>query len=379
MQDEGVNQFLRITNIRVMNTQKHTDPICGMTVENDEFSTEFNGNKYFFCSKGCKDKFMASLSEQRQNHIYDLIIIGGGPAGLTAAVYASVLKIDTFFIASDIGGQAIDTSKIKNYMGFDFISGPMLIQKFKEQFLTEHFLSHKIDRVVSIKKQQEIFEIITLSKVKFNARALIIATGMKKRKLSIPGEDRLQRKGICYSSVHDLDLFKGRQVTVVGGGNSGVQTALDLYEIGCKVTLVTMGKMIADLKTIGKIKGKVKIIEEHLISRINGDETVEGITISSEKTGKQQDLACESVFIQVGFLPNSEFCKDLVELNKNGEIIINPDCSTKTDGLFACGDVTNVYKRIVIASGEGAKAVLTARKYLLQLTKKSNKSNSTTI
>nr|WP_321409129.1 FAD-dependent oxidoreductase [uncultured Carboxylicivirga sp.] len=364
-----------------MQKEKHIDPVCGMEVEHEEFSFEFDGKRYFFCSQGCLDRFQASSSQFAPKQIYDLIIIGGGPAGLTAAVYASVLKIDTFFITSDIGGQAIDTSKIKNYMGFDFISGPMLINKFKDQFLKEHYLSHKIDRVVKLERMNNIFEITTLEQQKLLARAVIVASGMKKRKLSIPGEDRLQRKGICYSSVHDIDMFKGSNVSVVGGGNSGVQTAHDLQQIGCNVTLITMGKMIADPKNIEKIKDNVKIIEEHIITEIQGEDSVEGISIKSEQTGETIYIPCKGVFIQVGFLPNTEFCKDLVNLNEKGEIIIDAECSTSTEGLFACGDVTNVYKRIIIASGEGAKAVLSAKKYLLdkmnQLIESESKKNTT--
>lgn len=342
----------------------HTDPVCGMEIDHEEFTCESEGVKYFFCSQGCLEKFTSSFSENPGKHAYDLIIIGGGPAGLTAAVYASVLKIDTFLITDDIGGQAIDTSKIKNYMGFDFISGPELIRKFKNQFLNEHYLSHKIGHVVKVEKQNKKFEITTQTQEKYSSNAVIVASGMKKRKLGIPGENELQRKGVCYSLVHDIDLFKGSEVIVIGGGNSGVQTATDLKKAGCAVTLVTMGKMIADPKNIEKINNHVRIIEEHILTEILGNDGVEGVVIQSEKTNKKTKLPCKGVFIQVGFLPNTEFCRDLVELNGNGEIIIYPDCSTKTDGLYACGDVTDVFKRIIIASGEGAKAALSVKQYL---------------
>jgi NADH-dependent peroxiredoxin subunit F len=351
----------------------HKDPVCGMEFSHENFTWEFKGERYFFCSQGCLGKFKTSPSELSGKDVFDLIIIGGGPAGLTAAVYASVSKIDTFFITDEIGGQAIDTSRIKNYMGFEFISGPELIRKFKDQFLKEHYLSHKIGRVVNIEHQDERFEITTLKQEKYKANAVIVASGMKKRKLGIPGENRLQRKGICYSLVHDIDLFKGSDVVVIGGGNSGVQTANDLQKAGCTVTLVTMGKMLADPKNIEQIKDNVKIIEGHIISEILGDERVKGVIIQSEKTNEEIRLQCSEVFIQVGFLPNTEFCCDLVNLNENGEITIHPDCSTRTEGLFACGDVTNTYKRIIIASGEGAKAALSVKKHLREKIKQKSK------
>ncbi|MGW8314135.1 MAG: FAD-dependent oxidoreductase [Bacteroidales bacterium] len=344
------------------------DPVCGMEVENEKFSFEYKGKRYYFCSHGCMEKFADSPAEYSWKDIYDLMIIGGGPAGLTAAVYASISKIDTILITNDIGGQAIDSTKIKNYMGFEFITGAELTKKFKDQFLNEHYLAHKIDDVIKIGKHGDEFEIVTKNRENFLSHAVIIATGMKKRKLGIPGEDRLVRKGVSYSSVQDIELFKGLDIVVIGGGNSGVQTADDLSKIGCKVTLVTQGKMIADKKDIDQLKSNkaVKIIEGHDAIEILGEDKVEGVIIQSEESQKKTQLKCEGVFIQVGFLPNTEFCKDIVSLNHDGEIVINPDCSTGTPGLYACGDVTNAYgKRIIIASGEGAKAILSVRKFLL--------------
>ena len=343
------------------------DPVCGMEVESQQFSFEFRGKKYCFCSQGCMKEFTDSPSEYSWKDVYDLIIIGGGPAGLTAAVYASISKIDTFLVAMDIGGQAIDSTKIKNYMGFEFITGNELTKKFRDQFLKEHYLAHKIDEVLHIELRNDKFEIITKKQEKFLSHAVIIATGMKKRKLGIPGEERLVRKGISYSVVQDIALFKGLDIVVIGGGNSGVQTADDLTKIGCKVSLVTKGKMIADKKNIDQLRSneRVKIYEEHDVVEILGENKVEGVILQSEKDFETIHLTCNGVFIQVGFLPNTEFCRDIMSLNKDGEIIINPDCSTSTPGIFACGDVTNAYgKRIIIASGEGAKAILSVKKYL---------------
>ena len=221
-------------------------PVCNMNVDDTKFYSEYNGKTFFFCSDGCLQRFISNPGNFFGNHTFDLIIIGGGPGGLTAAVYASISRIDTFFIANDIGGQAIDSTKIKNYMGFDFISGKMLVDKFKEQFLENHYLAHKLDDVIHIEKQKDGFKITTKSNETFLSKAVIIATGMKKRKLGIKGEDRLQRKGIFYKSVQDISLLEGKDVVVTGGGNSAIQTANDLLNSNCKVTIVTKGKMIAD-------------------------------------------------------------------------------------------------------------------------------------
>jgi alkyl hydroperoxide reductase subunit F len=340
-----------------------------MVVENEDFAFEFEGKKFFFCSAGCRDKFANSPKEFSQKYVYDLVIIGAGPAGLTAAVYASVLKIDTFVVAKDIGGQAIDSTKIKNYMGFDFISGKDLIKKFESQFLHGHYLAHRIDEVAKINRVDKDFEILTKDNHRIFTRAVIIATGMKRRKLGVPGEERLQRRGICYSSMQDIALFKGKDVIVIGGGNSGVQTATDLVKLGCKVMLISQGKLSADKSDIEHLtqSDKVEILEGYIILEINGRDKVESVLIQSHDSLEKKVVACHGVFVQVGFMPNTEFCQGLVNLNEKGEIIINPDCSTNVKGIFACGDVTDCFgKRIVIASGEGAKAALRARRYLLK-------------
>jgi len=352
------------------------DPVCGMGVENEDLSYEYENNRYYFCSKGCFEKFKASPEEFSQRYLYDLVIIGGGPAGLTAAVYASVLKIDTFLITTDIGGQAIDSTKVKNYMGFDFITGKELVDKFKAQFIHEHYLDHKIDEVIKIERIDSDFKLTTRSRGEILARSIIVASGMKRRKLGVPGEERLQRRGISYRSVQDITLFEGLDIVVVGGGNSGVQTANDFVKLGCTVTLVSKGMLTADSTGIMELKKheNVSIMENHDIVEIQGEEKVEGVVIQSLETMKNRTIQCQGVFIQVGLSPNTEICEDFVDLNEKREIIIQPDCSTNVEGIFACGDVTNAFgKRIVIASGEGAKAALSARRYLLNRTKGGNK------
>ncbi len=344
-----------------------------MEIEDEQYRFEHEGTTFYFCSQGCLDKFKSSPNEFTPGYGYDLVIIGGGPAGLTSAVYASLSRINTFLITSEIGGQAIDSSKIKNYMGYDFITGRELIDKFQDQFLNEHYLAHKIDKVIKIEKHHGEFEIFTKGKDRITSKAIIIATGMKKRKLGIPGEDRLQRKGISYSSVHDVGLFKGLDVVVIGGGNSGLQTAEELLKIGCTVTIVTQGKMLADPENIERLANNdnIRILEGNDVLEILGREKVEGIVIQSEESLKTREIPCKAVFIQVGFVPNTEFCGNLLELNREGEVVIDKDCSTNVEGIFACGDVTNVTgKRIIIASGEGAKAVLSAKKYINDAVKK---------
>ncbi len=343
------------------------DPICGMEITNKKIAFEFEGREFLFCSKGCLEKFKNSPKDFSQKYIYDLVIIGAGPAGLTVAVYASVLKMDTFLITKDIGGQAVDGTKIKNYMGFDFVSGKELVKKFKNQFLHEHYLAHKIDDVVKICLRDKEFEILTKEKTIIIARAIIIATGMKRKKLGIPGEERLLRKGVSYSAVQDMALFKDLDVVVAGGGNSGVQTAYELKNIASKINLISKGKLIADQCDIDKLRkeSSIDIFENYDLIKIEGKDRVEGVVVQSYENSEIRYISCRGVFIQVGFIPNTEFCSGIVKLNEKGEIVIKPDCSTSLEGIFACGDVTNCFgKRIVIASGEGAKAALSAKKYL---------------
>lgn len=343
------------------------DPICGMKVESDTFSAVHNDRTYYFCSQGCKDKFKAEIDQYNKSDEYDLVIIGAGPAGLTAAVYASVMRLHTFLISKDIGGQAVDSTKIKNYMGFDFITGPELVEKFTNQFLHRHYIQHIMDEVSSINPKDGDYEIVTRSKNSYRAKAVIIATGMKRRKLGIPGEERLLRKGVSHSALQDTSIFTGKHIVVVGGGNSGVQTAKGLLESACKVKLVEKANITADaseLETLTK-NPDFEMLDKYDVIEIYGEDKVEGVCVQSLEDMAKRKIECSGVFIQVGLIPNTEFCIDLLELNDRGEIKTRPDCSTSAGGIFACGDVTDVFgKRIIIASGEGAKAALAAKKYL---------------
>ncbi|MDD5679664.1 MAG: FAD-dependent oxidoreductase [Candidatus Omnitrophica bacterium] len=344
------------------------DPVCCMEVASTDLSCEFGGKKYFFCSKGCLEKFKLSPADFSRKYCFEMVIVGAGPAGLTAAIHASILKIDTLVITKDMGGQAIDSASIKNYMGFDFITGKELTEKFERQFLEAHYLDHRIDEVVRIDKKGDDFEIITKSKNNVPAKTVIIASGMERRSLGIPGEENLLRKGVSHSLVHDVSSYKGLPVIVIGGGNSGVQTANELKKSGASVTLISKGKLIADETAIEELNsyGKTSVLEGYDAIEIRGSDAVEALVVKKRQDSEKKVIPCRGVFIEVGFMPNTEFCRHLVDLNRKGEIKINYDCSTRTSGLFACGDVTNCFgKRIIIAAGEGAKAALNAKKYLL--------------
>lgn len=341
-----------------------------MDVQNDKFTLECEGKKFYFCSLGDLERFKVDPKYFVGKYAYDLIIVGAGPAGLTAAVYASILNISTFLVTENIGGQPVDSSKIVNYMGFDFISGPELTKKFQDQLIHQHYIDHLIDKVSSIEKGDNLFSVSTSSGRKYQSYTLIIATGMQRRKLNVPGEEKLLRRGVSYVLSQDLSLFTGKTVAIVGGGNSALQGALELVKEKCGVIVVSLTPLTADPTTIEDVKRtpNLVILEECSVIEIEGENSVEDIVVRNLRTDEESRYQVNGVLIAIGQSPNSSLVEHLANLNERKEIVIAADCSTRTPGLFACGDVTNTLdKRIIIASGEGAKAALASRRYLLNL------------
>ena len=334
---------------------------------------ECKGETYYFCSEGCRDKFLKDMSCKRPRTSYDLIIIGGGPAGLTAAVYASTMKVDAFLIAKDLGGQAVDSTKIENYMGFDFITGPELIEKFREQLVRSHYVDHVISDAEKIEPVENGFGVTTAELKTYFAKAVIITTGMTRKKLGVDGEERFQRKGIFYGNIQDLSFVQDKDVAVIGGGNSALQFVENLQSVAGKICLVSATKLTADVTIIERVSdvGSLRIYEEFKVVEFAGNDTLSGITIRKMAGEETVRLPVQGAFIAIGLQPNSSLFSNLVELNDRGEIVIQPDCSTSRPGIFAAGDITNAFgKRIIIASGEGAKAALAARQYLLDIRKR---------
>jgi len=350
------------------------DPICNMEVdEKDALTTECDGQTYYFCSEGCRDRFLKDKACKLPRTTYDLIIIGGGPAGLTAAVYAATLKIDAFLIAKDLGGQAIDSTKIENYMGYDFITGPELTKRFQDQLIRSHYIDHLMSQVEKIEPFEEGFRVITSELRKYTAKALIVATGMTRRKLKIPGEEEFQRRGVFYGNIQDLAFVQGEDAVVVGGGNSAMQIVENLHTVARNIHLVSDSELKADPVIIDRIKRfkNLRIYEGYRTIEFKGNRTLSAVVINKMASDEKLELPAKGVFVAIGLQPNSSLVSDLCDLNERGEIIINPDCSTSYPGIFAAGDVTNAFgKRIIIASGEGAKASMAARQYLLDLRKK---------
>jgi len=302
--------------------------------------------------------------------MYDLIILGGGPAGLAAAVYAARKRIKTLLLSHDIGGQVNWTTGIENYLGYQFIEGSDLIAKFQEQ-VDQFPIDQKIGyKAIRVKKIDGGFEVDSESGDTYQTKAVIIATGKRPRRLNIPGEMELTGRGVTYCAVCDGPVFAGQRVAVIGGGNSALEAALDMVKIADWVDLISLTPLTGDAVLIERLKQaeNITISIEQQIERILGKDLVEGVMVKDIATGQSRTINVSGIFIEIGLSPNADEVKGLIELNGIGEIPVNCGSETSVPGLFAAGDVTNVpEKQIVIAAGEGAKAALAAHRFLQRL------------
>ncbi|MFA5375666.1 MAG: FAD-dependent oxidoreductase [Dehalococcoidia bacterium] len=302
--------------------------------------------------------------------MHELIIIGGGPAGMTAAVYAARKRLDAVLISKDIGGQPMWTGRVENYMGYQYIEGFELMSKFEEQ-VKQFPLEQKIgSQAVSLKRIAGGFEVAADGGEKFQAKAIIVASGKRPRSLNVPGEEKFKGKGVTYCAICDGPIFAGQKVAVIGGGNSALEASDDMSRIAEQVYVVSVTPFTGDKILIEKVRGasNVTAFLEHEVLSIFVGTLVEGIEIRDLKTREQKRLDVGGIFVEIGLIPNSELVKGLTALNEQGEIVVNCRSETNVPGLFAAGDVTNVpEKQIVISAGEGAKAALQAHKYLQRL------------
>jgi len=302
--------------------------------------------------------------------MYELIIIGGGPAGMAAAVYAARKLINTILVTGDIGGQVNWTNGVENYLGYQFIEGDELISKFQQQ-VNQFPIKQKIGlKVTQVKKINGGFEVIPESGESILGKVVILASGKRPRKLNVEGETELVGRGVTYCSICDGPDFTGKKVAVIGGGNSAIEAALDMVIAAEHVDMVSVTPLTGDPIMIEKLLAakNITIYSEQQTEKILGKNAVEGIVIKDLKIGALKQLDVSGVFIEIGLVPNSDMAKDLVKLNQLGEVPVNSSCETEVPGFFAAGDVTNApEKQIIIAAGEGAKAALTAHRYLRRL------------
>ena len=298
--------------------------------------------------------------------LYDLIIIGAGPAGITAAVYAARKKMSFLVVTGDIGGQAAWSGDIENYTGYQFITGPELASKFEEHMRKYGITVKEGEEVKSLERSGVVIKIRT-GKGEYESRTAIIASGKVSRELGVPGEKEFKNRGLTYCATCDGPLFAGKDVAVIGGGNSALDAALQLMKIAKKVYIINSTPKLGGDNVMREKVGAspvVSVLNGAQVSAITGDKMVLGIKI--KRDGREEPLTVQGIFVEIGLIPNSGFAKD-VEKNQHGEIKINCKNETSVPGVFAAGDVTDVpEKQIIIAAGEGSKAALAAFKYISQ-------------
>ena len=317
----------------------------------------------------------ASLKEAEkisQKKTYDILIIGGGPAGSSAAIYSARKGIRTGIVAERFGGQVMDTLGIENFISVKATEGPKLVTA-----LEEHVKEYEVDimnlqRAKSIQKNDEnaLFEVELENGGKLKSKSVIVATGARWKELNIPGEKEFKGKGVAYCPHCDGPLFKGKHVAVIGGGNSGVEAAIDLANIVGHVTLFEFAQELKADDILQKrlySLSNVDVVLNAQTLEVLGADKVNSMIYLDRKTNEKKTISLEGIFIQIGLLPNTDFVKNTVDLSKFGEIIIDGHGQSSLPGLFAAGDVTTVpYKQIIIALGEGAKASLGAFDYLIR-------------
>ena len=300
---------------------------------------------------------------------WNLIVIGAGPAAFSSALYAVRKGLDVLILAKDMGGQILETDVIENYPGISSVVGSELAQNYWQQ-VENYGVKLKLgEEVMDLEKiKNKEFKVMTSSNKELKSKSIIIATGAHSRKLGVMGENRFKSNGVHYCAICDGYMYAGKKVAVIGGGNSGLEAALDLAKIDCQVNLIEFENQLNGDKVLQKKVAENEAIEIYTgtaIQRIMGEDKVEEIEIQDRGSEDYKKLKVEGVFIEIGYEPNSDFVKDIVEINDYGEIVINNDNMTSVDGIWAAGDVTNIKdKQVIVAAAEGAKAALRVNKYL---------------
>jgi len=309
---------------------------------------------------------------------YDVLVVGGGPAGASAAIYAARKGIRTGIVAERFGGQVMDTLGIENFISVKETEGPKLVAAFEEHVKSYDVDIMNLQRAAAIaepgkegNKNTSLIEVKLENGAVLKSKAVILATGARWRELNVPGEKEYRGKGVAYCPHCDGPLFKGKPVAVVGGGNSGVEAAIDLAGFVAHVSILQFDtELKADAVLVKKLRSlnNVTIITSAQTSEITGDgHKMNGLTYTDRVTGESKHLQLDAVFVQIGLLPNSDWLKGTVNLSNFGEVEVNHHNATSLPGVFAAGDVTTTpYKQIIIAMGEGAKAALGAFDYLIR-------------
>lgn len=305
---------------------------------------------------------------------YDVLIVGGGPAGAAAAVYAARKGIRTGLLAERMGGQTMDTMSIENFISVLETDGPKFaaaLEQHAKRYEVDILNLQRAEKLIPAAEEGGLIGVELANGATLKSRTVILSTGARWREVNVPGEKEFRNKGVAYCPHCDGPLFKGKRVAVIGGGNSGVEAAIDLAGIVGHVTLLEFGEQLrADAVLVNKLKSlaNVEIQTQAQTTEITGaDGKVNGLTYTDRASGESKQVALEGVFVQIGLVPNSEWLKGTLELTRHGEIVVDPRGQTSVPGVFAAGDVTTVpFKQIIIATGDGAKAALGAFDHLIR-------------
>ena len=306
---------------------------------------------------------------------FDVLVVGGGPAGAAAAIYAARKGIRTGIATERFGGQVLDTMAIENFISVQHTEGPKLVAQLEshvKDYDVDIMNLQRAEKLIPAKAEGGLHEIVLANGASLKARTVILSTGARWRQLGVPGEDAYRNKGVAYCPHCDGPLYQGKRVAVIGGGNSGVEAAIDLAGIVAHVTLIEYDSQLrADAVLQRKLASlpNVRIITSALTTEVLGDgEKVTGLAYKDRNSDAPHHVELEGIFVQIGLVPNTEWLKDSVTLSRHGEIEVDHRGETSQRGIFAAGDCTTVpYKQIVIAMGEGSKAALSAFDYMIRL------------
>lgn len=385
-----VNENIRADMIEVSQfpqlAQKYDVTGVPKTVINELYSFEGAlpaGNVYLEVLKAVKPEEYSRLEEAlrelrgtrkatvaEERHLYDILIIGGGPAAMSATIYAVRKGLDTALIAKKWGGQITYTASVENYLGMPTISGPEMVETFRAHLESYPVAEAFGVNVVRVEKEGKAFAVVTEDKRRFTARSVIYCAGKEYRRLGVPLEERFVGKGIGFCATCDAPLYRGKRVAVVGGGNSAFTALRDLLNFASEIHLIHRRKEFRADDVLVEEARQAKNVTFHtsmVVRSFLGKYKLTGVRLESVDGKERFDLNVDGVFLEIGLAPNTGPLKGLVGLNNRGEVPVNKDQSTAVEGLFAAGDVTDVEeKQISIAVGQGASAALTAYKHLME-------------